>query len=446
MEVVASRTDGATVHYYNSLHDALAAVAAPTAADIAAAVGMSLNCPDEITLLADVVLDAPLIVDNGVHIRLVVNGGDLNGDPRTIRRSTNNISLPIIWIKGDSASLCLGKPDMKHELIIDGGYLNSAPIEAHAPLIALSGLDAKLIMYDKVTLQNNMNNGAVPTNTYYQNGSGVYIRTRGEPEDRWAEFIMKGGTIRGNINNTQNVIASGGGVFIHAFGIFTMEGGSIMNNTAYYSGGGVHILYEGCSFKKTGGIIYGAKAPSGFRNTAITGLGTARCYGHALGIAIDPSLLLRYRDDTVGENDNLSYTGNPQGSGIFGKGEKWNITDNVFRRIQYAIIQPILALAASVVFILRKRYIKKQVKEIQEVTDATADATASVRPKIDLESMVLSDRERKICELLLAGIPLKEIATILDIGYSGAHKSAQKLYEKLGIKNRMELLVRVSKE
>jgi DNA-binding CsgD family transcriptional regulator len=38
---------------------------------------------------------------------------------------------------------------------------------------------------------------------------------------------------------------------------------------------------------------------------------------------------------------------------------------------------------------------------------------------------------------------LKEIADILGKRYSGVHKSTQKLYAKLGIKGRTELLVRV---
>ena len=180
---VASRTDGVDVFYYDSLHEAVAAVSAEA----------SLDQPDEITLLADIVLDEPLLIDHGVHIRLVAEGD------RTIRRSGNNIKFPVIWVRGEGASLSLGKPGMEPELIIDGGHLNSPPIEAHASLIALSGPDSKLIMYDMVVLQNNMNNGDASKNLTYQYGSGVLIRTQ-EVADflgRQAEFIMKGGTIRG---------------------------------------------------------------------------------------------------------------------------------------------------------------------------------------------------------------------------------------------------------
>jgi hypothetical protein len=101
--------DGVAVFYYDSLFEAF------NAAD-----GTSIDRPDEITLLADVVLDAPLIVDDGKHIRLLSGGSD-----RMIHRSPNLIEFPVIWVRGDSASMNLGKPGMEFELVIDGGYIIS---------------------------------------------------------------------------------------------------------------------------------------------------------------------------------------------------------------------------------------------------------------------------------------------------------------------------------
>jgi DNA-binding CsgD family transcriptional regulator len=418
---VASRTDGVNVFYYDSLFEA-----------VAVANGVSVEQPDEIILLADLVLDEPLLVDDGVHIRLVAGASD-----RTIRRSGKLIDYPVIWVNGDSSSLTLGRLGMEHELVIDGGRLNSPPIDAHAPLIAVSGPDSKLIMYDKVTIQNNNNIGSGMTTNYYKNGTGVLIRTRGDINDRYAEFIMKGGTIRGNINNTQNPIPSGGGVLVLSFGIFTMEGGVIMNNTAQFSGGGVQIYSEG-SFKKTGGIIYGSNAPAGYRNTAIEGLGTPRCYGHAVAESAVVQLLVKYRDDTVSENDNLTYIGSALANGTFGRGEKWDNPDKALLRMLSAILLPFLALVVSVFLILRKKYLQKLTKIIQEAADTT--------PEIDLENMGLSDREKDVCELLLTDRSLKEIALILELSYSGANFHAQKLYAKLGIQNRTELLIRMRRE
>ncbi|MDR0322478.1 MAG: helix-turn-helix transcriptional regulator [Treponema sp.] len=433
---VASRFDGVNVFYYDSLHEAFADAA-----------GTSVDQSDEITVLADIVLDEPLLIEDGVHIRLVANGN------RTIQRSGNLIEFPVIWVRGEGASLSLGKPDMErtrteplsgvestmrgsplHELIIDGGYLNSTPIEAHSPLIALSGPDSKLIMYNRVTLQNNKNIGDAMTTNYYQNGTGVYIFTQGDIVDRQAEFIMKGGTIRGNINDTRNPHPCGGGVFLRHFGIFTMEGGVIMNNTVQHNGGGFYTDGMG-SFKKTGGIIYGANAPAEYRNTALAGLGIPPCYGHAIAIIKLSEIFLGFRDDTVGENDNLSYFGNVLISGVFGEGEKWDTHAKAFRRMLFAIILPSLALVVGVFLVFWKRYVKKLARIVQEAADTT--------PYIDLEHIGLSNREKDLCELLLSDLPLKEIASVLGTGYSGAHFHVQNLYAKLGIEGRTELLVRV---
>jgi DNA-binding CsgD family transcriptional regulator len=414
----ASRTDGVNVFYYDSLFDAFSDAA-----------GVSVEQPDEITLLADIVLDEPLIIEDGKHIRLVAGGSD-----RSIQRSPNLIGYPIFWVRGEGVSLCLGKPGMESELIIDGGY---PPIEGQSPLIAVNGLDSKLIMYDKVTLQNNKNSGFIPLTNFYQNGSGVYIRTQENVGERTAEFIMKGGTIRGNINIANTPLPSGGGVLIYANGIFTMEGGVIMNNIVQHNGGGFYMYPQG-KFKKTGGIIYGSNAPAGYRNTALTGLGVPAGYGHAVAVAKLIEVLAGYRDDTLDENDNLSYISDGREIGIFGKGDKWDNHDKAFLRLVFFIILPFLTLAISTVLIFRKRYLKKLAKIIQEAADTT--------PYIDLENMGLSDREKEICELLLSNRTLKEIGQILNLTYSGANFHAQNLYAKLGIEGRTELLVRVKRE
>jgi DNA-binding CsgD family transcriptional regulator len=295
-------------------------------------------------------------------------------------------------------------------------------------------------MYDKVTLQNNKNAGTAMTTNYYQNGAGVYIFTQGDIIERQAEFIMKGGTIRGNKNDTHNPYPCGGGVFIRHFGTFTMEGGVIMNNSALQSGGGFYADSMG-SFKKTGGIIYGSNAPAAYRNIALNRNGQLNNYGHAIAVAAIIELLMGYRNDTVSENDNLSYTGNARGNGTFVIGEKWDNPDKAFRRLLFTIILPFLVLVVSVIVILRKRYLKKLTKIIQDAADTAADT-----PDIDLENMGLSDREKDICELLLTDSTLKEIALILELSYSGANFHAQKLYAKLGVQNRTELIVRMKSE
>jgi hypothetical protein len=72
----------------------------------------------------------------------------------------------------------------------------------------------------------------------------------------------------------------GGGVWIHLEATFTMNGGEISGNTAFY-GGGVNALGVGnYSFRIVNGIIYGSnEADASLRNTASGGLSTASLRG-----------------------------------------------------------------------------------------------------------------------------------------------------------------------
>jgi DNA-binding CsgD family transcriptional regulator len=241
---------------------------------------------------------------------------------------------------------------------------------------------------------------------------------------------MKGGTIRGNINNVQTPLPCGGGVLIASSGHFTMEGGSIMNNTAFRSGGGFHTGSRG-SFKKTGGIIYGSDAPDGYRNTVINGTSSPKTFGHAVFVALtdDPPFL--FRDDTVRENDFLSYVGSPTENGVFGQGEKWTTPKTIsypwWLIITASLIATVLAFGGVLFFLMVKR--KQQA--------IPAENTVAVEPAVEL-----SPREREIFDLLLTDIPVKHIATNLKITYSGVNFHIKNLYGKLGVQSRTELLVK----
>ena len=419
----ASRTDGIEIFYYSTLHEAIANASG------------SFSQPDEITILADLALDEPLTIADGVHIRLVAGGAD-----RIIRRSSKNIEFPVIWVNGENASLTLGKPGMEYELVFDGGYLSVPSIQAHAPLAAISGLDSKLIMYDKVTLQNNYNIGIPKGTSHYLNGAGVFIRTVEDVQERQAEFVMKGGTIRGNINDIQTELARGGALFIAGFGLFAMEGGVIADNTARYSGGGIHVGGRG-SFKKTGGIIYGKDAPYGMRNTALEGymlkaIGP-KTFGHAINVAGNKKDT--FRNDTVYENDRLSYTGSPAASipVFFGEGDKWDNSDKVFLRWLFTIIIPSALAAGVIIFIILKTIWKKQLEAALRTVENT--------PEINLEGFDLTDREKEICKLLLSELTFKEISSVMKLSNSGVKYHSQNLYRKLGIQSRTELFVKLGK-
>jgi DNA-binding CsgD family transcriptional regulator len=410
-----SRTDGVTVHYYASLHEAFDS-----------ATGTSIDTPDEITVLSDIILDEPIIIDTAKHIRLVTADGN-----RTIQRGSGNLEYPLFWLIGDSATLTLGKPNMKNNLIIDGGYLNTPSIEARAPLITINGRNSKLIMYDKVFLQNNYSNAHCASSDTYRNGAGIFIRTVADDLENQAEFIMKGGTIQGNINNQQNPTPCGGGVFIAGFGFFIMEGGVIMNNTAYRSGGGFHTGGRG-TFKKTGGIIYGSDAPVGYRNTVIDGTSHPIIYGHALCAAytLKYEELYAFRDDTVGENESLTFIGDPvlANLDLFGKGDKWsrsNEIQNKINRFWWIIaIASVLALGGILFLFIVKR--KRQ-----------AIPAGAIKPAVKL-----SPREREIFNLLLTDLSTKQIADKLGLSYSGVNFHIQNLYRKLKLQSRTELLTK----
>ncbi|MCL2721693.1 MAG: helix-turn-helix transcriptional regulator [Treponema sp.] len=408
-----SRTDGLSIYYYATLHEALLTETNTNT---------SIDSPVEITILTDITLDEPLIIEDGVHIRLITGNADV-----TIRRCVSNIEFPVIWVTGDSASLSLGKPGMEYELFIDGGYKNDPPIEAFAPLIAVNGPDSKLIMYDNVTLQNNSRIGQPPGTTLYQAGAGVFIRTAEDLTERQAEFIMKGGTIRGIRS-----ITGGTAVNISGFGLFTMEGGVIKDNIATTIGGGFSTGSRG-SFRKTGGIIYGSNAPEGLRNIALEGLGSPKSYGHAVIIVIfNPAF--QYRNDTVGENDNLSYIGMPRGNGIFGEGDKWDNPDKALIRLLSVIILTALILLTPLTIITIKFLLKKRFKKIQ--TEYSA-------PQIDYEKFGITSGEKKICELLLTELSAKEISKSLNLSYSTINFHTQNLYRKLEIQSRTELFVKL---
>ncbi|MDR1802205.1 MAG: helix-turn-helix transcriptional regulator [Treponema sp.] len=412
---VASRIKGANTLYYPTLHEAFEAT-----------VGMSIDAPDEITLLADITVYEPLTVDEGKHIRLVPDGN------RTIRRASDFLEYPVIWVNGEDASLSLGKPGMEGELTVDGGCLDTPPVEAQTPLVAVSGPDAKLVMYDKVVLQNNHNKGSPRGTSIYQNGAGVFIRTAGD-SNQLAEFIMKGGTIRGNVNNLQNTMDNGGGVTVAGLGLFTMEGGVIMANTAYRSGGGLCVGSRG-SFSKTGGVIYGKNAPVGYRNNVITGTVPPRTYGYAVIIYLPEDPSFQFRDDTVRENDRLSYAGALTGNGVFGQGEKWARPNENSRR--YLLIAISFALAAGVVLILLIVKIRHDRKKYAFPAGETPQG-AVIEPDVELTS-----RERQVFDLLLTDIPVKQIAGNLQLTYSGVNFHIKNLYGKLGIQSRTELLVK----
>ena len=93
--------------------------------------------------------------------------------------------------------------------------------------------------------------------TFTMNGGTVSNNTAGNDcgggvHMKDGNFTMNGGTVS---NNT--AVSHGGGVYAY-YGTFTMRGGSVSGNkTTEGNGGGVYVG-SGGTFKKNGGAIYGS--------------------------------------------------------------------------------------------------------------------------------------------------------------------------------------------
>jgi uncharacterized repeat protein (TIGR02543 family) len=140
------------------------------------------------------------------------------------------------------------------------------------------GLNGNLVMNNGAKISEN--NAAVES---WIMGGGVYVYG--------GTFTMNGGTISDNTTHSM-----GGGVWVDGTGTFTMNGGTISGNTGY-GGGGVHL--GSGSFTKTGGVIYGSDAVgtdeygNPLANTAANG----DTYGHAVYCSDSDG---KYRDGTAG--------------------------------------------------------------------------------------------------------------------------------------------------
>jgi uncharacterized repeat protein (TIGR02543 family) len=125
------------------------------------------------------------------------------------------------------------------------------------------------------------NTATATVNSFFHPGGGVYVlgafilndgTISGNPGGgvytQGGTFTMNGGTIS---DNTSSYYSSyGGGVSVDS-GTFTMSGGTISGNSTSNEGGGVSVGYESTFTKLSGGTIYGANAGGTLANTAADG-------------------------------------------------------------------------------------------------------------------------------------------------------------------------------
>jgi hypothetical protein len=132
-------------------------------------------------------------------------------------------------------------------------------------------------------------------------GGGVFVI--------WGKFELSGGKITGNIANN-----SGGGVNANHGSVFVMSGGEIAGNRAVYGGAGVAVLGEGNSFKKTGGIIYGLDAVEELRNHNTEGGNSVDVTRHN-SLKVELITEIKRRRDTAGETVHLDSMKNGEAGG-----------------------------------------------------------------------------------------------------------------------------------
>jgi DNA-binding CsgD family transcriptional regulator len=165
------------------------------------------------------------------------------------------------------------------------------------------------------------------------------------------------------------------------------------------------------------------------------GTSSPKVFGHAVCVALTDNPLHQFRDDTIYENDFLSYTGSSTTNGVFGQGEKWETPKPHNRYWLLVAITSVLAIgglaAGCLVLFLISRRNQKPIPAVE---------TAAIKPED-----VLSPREQEIFNQLLTDIPAKVIANNFDLTYSGVNFHIKRLYKKLGVQSRIELLTKYKK-
>jgi hypothetical protein len=234
----------------------------------------------------------PLItVETGVTLTL--ENITLKGLKSDFDAINNDASL--IWVKGGGTLILQGDAVIRDNNNVTNGNDSGGGVCVHAGgVLTMEG--------GKIS-----GNGA-------SRGGGVFVHGGGQ-------FTMNGGEISGNRAN------DGGGVLTWwEAGRFDMYGGIISNNTAE-RGGGVFVFDDtqayshdyGTFFKYPGGIIYGSDG--GPLSNIATDASNA---GHAVRTGYPEFAdygVIRIRDQTAGENENISIHHDAEWGDFIGEGD-----------------------------------------------------------------------------------------------------------------------------
>lgn len=148
-------------------------------------------------------------------------------------------------------------------------------------------------------------NGVVTGGRTDKNGAGAYIKPG-------SKLILESGSIKGNVTEYKENgdPGHGGGVYIDGnsakSGNFEMSGGSVNENKAYHSGGGVYITENG-SFKMSGGEITGNMAGYSESSEGHKGSADAKGGGVYVGGSFEISGRVIVKDNKIGDEANNVY-------------------------------------------------------------------------------------------------------------------------------------------
>jgi hypothetical protein len=233
--------------------------------------------------------------DFGAGLVLTAAGEDPTSPAKvTIRGSGKTIQLMANGSSGSVITVEAGVTLTLKNITFTGNGNNTSP------LIKVEN-GGKLILEDGAVIKDNKGAGVSINGSgsvvemfdgarIEKNGqSGVYATSGGS-------FTMNGGTVSNNTNTSD-----GGGVNIVFGGFFTMKGGTISGNTSISEGGGVAVIQG--TFNKEGGIIYGNTEGAPNANIVTSGRSS-----HA--VFYDYGSVTKRRAKTAGANDRLSGNGN----------------------------------------------------------------------------------------------------------------------------------------
>ncbi len=140
--------------------------------------------------------------------------------------------LTVLWATNDDSSMILMSGEDTSLTLSNVTLSGSIGVEKNTRMISVEN-NATLTIKDGTTIQNAINASAFPGGAIYLNG---------------ATLIMSGGTIK------DCIAENGGAVYVSSFSDFTMNRGSLINNTARQSGGAINI--QGTMVLKGGTIQY----------------------------------------------------------------------------------------------------------------------------------------------------------------------------------------------